>query len=360
MIKERVGLSRGGYDILIGEGLLEQAAGLLEPLAFEPGPVAVVTDKNVWGFYGEAFVSALRLAGVGAHPVVLPPGEQIKSMKGLSRLYDAFAEMKLRRGNPVIALGGGVIGDLCGFAAATYMRGLPYIQVPTTLLAQVDSSVGGKTGINLEYGKNMAGAFYQPRLVVIDPATLKTLPEREFRCGMAEVIKYGAIRSRQVFDGLLSLSRDDDLTETIRACCRIKAEIVGRDELDQGERMLLNFGHSFGHAIERAFNYEKYNHGEAIAIGMVIASALGEEMGLTQTGASEELSDMLMLHGLGLRCPCPWAELAPILETDKKSRAEEVRMVFLNRIGEAFVHPVGFEELEAAVRKAEEKWKTPG
>ena len=362
MIKEIVELPRESYDksydIIIENGLLDHPESFLGPYTGDQGPVAVVTDEKVWGYYGKAFCSALREAGVDAREVVVEPGEQSKSMKGLTFLYDAFVGMKLKRDNLAVALGGGVIGDLCGFAAATYLRGIAYIQIPTTLLAQVDSSVGGKTAINLEQGKNLAGAFYQPRLVAIDPLVLKTLPDREYRCGMAEVIKYGAIRSRGLFDSLRERPAADSLPEIIAMCCRIKSEIVVRDERDMGERMLLNFGHTFGHAIEKACRYGTYNHGEAVAAGMSLAAGLGEELGITLAGTMDELNSLLEFHGLRTQCPCSPADLLPYVGVDKKSRADDIRMVFLRRIGEAFVRSVSFAELEVAVRKVEEKWKT--
>jgi len=353
MIRQTVGLPQEKYDILIEDGLLGRAAQALEPYAGGHGPVAIVTDEHVYGLYGRDMEAALREAGVDARAVVIPPGEQSKSIDGLVRLYDAFADMKLKRSNLAVALGGGVVGDLCGFAAATYMRGIPYIQIPTTLLAQVDSSVGGKTAIDLAQGKNMAGAFYQPRLVLIDPLALKTLPERELGCGMAEVVKYGAIRSRSLFEDLRKRPDEEELIKIIGACCRIKGDIVERDERDTGERMLLNFGHTFGHAIEKACDYRTYNHGEAVAIGMVLAAEIGERMKLTEPGTTEELKGMLALHGLAAVCPCPPSELLPLLEADKKGETGGVRMVILRKIGEAYIHPMSFAELEFAVKRME-------
>jgi len=353
MIRQTVGLPQERYDILIEDGLLGRAALELEPYTGEHGPVAVVTDEQVFELYGRDMEAALQAAGIDAHAVVIPPGEQSKSIDGLVHLYDAFADMKLKRSSLAIALGGGVVGDLCGFAAATYMRGIPYIQIPTTLLAQVDSSVGGKTAIDLAQGKNMAGAFYQPRLVLIDPVALKTLPERELGCGMAEVIKYGAIRSRSLFEDLRGRLDEEELTKIIGACCRIKGDIVERDERDTGERMFLNFGHTFGHAIEKACNYKTYNHGEAVAIGMALAAELGERMELTEQGTTEELKNMLTLHGLETSCPCPPSDLLPLLEADKKGETGGVRMVILRKIGESFIHKMSFAELEFAVKRME-------
>lgn len=350
-----VALPENGYDILIGGGALKELGGLIKPYA--KGRVAVVTDENVWGQYREAFTASLHRAGIEARPVVLPPGERMKSMEGLSLLYGAFAEMKFRRDGLVIAFGGGVVGDLCGFAAATYMRGVPYIQVPTTLLAQVDSSVGGKTAVNLAQGKNLAGAFYQPKRVVIDPLTLRTLPEREYCCGMAEVIKYAAILDSRLWETLKNVPLAD-LTDVIEICCRLKADIVTRDERDRGERMLLNFGHTFGHALEAKYSYERYNHGEAVAVGMGLAAAMGEAMGLTETGTAKELRRMLLRHGLDTALPCPPEELPAFVEADKKGEVGGVRMVFLKLIGKSVIQSVGFEVLAGILGKAAAKWTT--
>jgi 3-dehydroquinate synthase len=204
----------------------------------------------------------------------------------------------------------------------------------------------------------MAGAFYQPRMVMIDPAVLSSLPDREFHNGMAEVIKYGAIRSRSLFETLQERLVAEPLTEIIGMCCRIKGEIVERDERDAGERTLLNFGHTFGHAIEKTWQYERYTHGEAVAFGMALAAEIGEEMGLSEAGTTAELCSLLTLHGLETRCPCPPGELLPLVETDKKSSTRGIQMVFLRKIGEAFVRQVSFAELEEITGKVEEKWKT--
>jgi len=348
-----VGLSENKYDILIGKGLLRDLGGLLKPYVGADHKAVVVTDENVWGYYREPFTYAVREAGILCQEVVLPPGEQNKSIRGLESLYKVFAGANLQRNGLAVALGGGVIGDLCGFAAATYMRGIRYVQVPTSLLAQVDSSVGGKTAINMDQGKNLIGAFYQPKRVVIDLETLSTLPEREWRCGMAEVIKYGAIRSPDLFAKLYKKDQTDDLPDIIRECCEIKSKIVERDERDWGERILLNFGHTFGHAIEKMYNYERYAHGEAVAMGMVIAASIGEEMGVTAPGTTAQLVGLLERHGLNTLWPCPLTELLGFLKADKKSDGDNIKMVFLKKIGEAVSLPVSFSEIGDMVRKVD-------
>lgn len=335
----------GRYAIHIRRGGLAQLGEGADALAAEKsiGRVMVVSDENVWTLYGATALSALREGHYEAEALVLPPGEGTKSLEALGEVYAAFARHGLRRDGLAIALGGGVIGDLCGFAAATYMRGIRCLQAPTTLLAQVDSSVGGKTAINLPQGKNLAGAFHQPAAVLIDPDTLKTLPPREMRSGRAEVIKYGAIRSESFFQRLYEAP---DAEEIILACCKYKAELVEADELDQGERIILNFGHTFGHAIEHLGGFARFNHGEAVAMGMVIAAEIGEKKGITAPGCAERLRALLAHYGLETECPYTPAQLLPSLRGDKKGEGEGLHMVFLRRIGKACAAWVSFAELE--------------
>jgi len=345
-----VGLPGNEYDIVIGRGMLDGVGHMLRDLAGSGEPAAVVTDENVWRAHGEKFSASLSDAGVDFERVILPPGEANKSMSGLSGLYEAFSGMELSRRGLIVAFGGGVVGDLCGFAAATWKRGVGYAQVPTTLLAQVDSSVGGKTAINLAYGKNLAGAFYQPKLVAIDPDTLSTLPAREFRSGMAEVIKYGAIYSEGLFETLTGDAPSPrDLSDAIYECCSIKSGIVARDERDFGERMLLNFGHTLGHAIEKKSGFDRYRHGEAVAFGMILAAGIGERMGLSAPGTSDVLRKALEAYGLETEYPGETGDLIPILKSDKKSEGNGVRMVFLKCIGESFTRPVSFAEIQNAL-----------
>ncbi|GHV17028.1 3-dehydroquinate synthase [Clostridia bacterium] len=323
-----VTLGDRSYEIQVASGSLTQ-----ERLSALGENLVVVTDENVWRLYGGRFPCV--------KPIVLTAGESTKSLETLGFLYSEFAMRGLNRGGTVVAFGGGVVGDAAGFAAATYMRGVKLVQIPTTLLAQVDSSVGGKTAINIPQGKNLAGAFYQPSLVLIDPDTLKTLDVREIRSGMAEVIKYAAIRSPK----LLDMNNYDDI---IAECCRVKAEIVARDERDFGERMLLNFGHTFGHAVEAAGNFQRHNHGEAVAIGMVLAAEIGEVLGVTQRSCADLLRNVCKAHGLDIHCHYPPEALLPYCKLDKKSSSKSVNFVFLRGIGEAFVENILFEKLEEA------------
>jgi 3-dehydroquinate synthase len=328
------------YPIYIGAGLLGQPELLTRHI---PGTrVAIVTNETVAPLY----LARLRTHVASLKPVevVLPDGEQYKSLEVLNRIFDALLSARCDRRTTIIALGGGVIGDMAGFAAASYQRGVPFIQVPTTLLSQVDSSVGGKTGVNHPLGKNMIGAFYQPRAVLIDPACLATLPEREVAAGMAEVIKYGAIRDRAFLDWLeanVDRLRARDvaaLTYAIAESCRIKAEVVAADERESGERALLNFGHTFGHAIEAGLGYGQWLHGEAVAAGMAMAVALSERMGLI--GAADVTRLATLLRGAGLPVVPPslgadrWLAL---MSHDKKVVAGAIRFVLLRALGEAFV-----------------------
>ncbi|MDR0570294.1 MAG: 3-dehydroquinate synthase [Clostridiales Family XIII bacterium] len=357
MVKLRAGTAGGAYDVLIGRGLTERVGELLRELyggGAPGGGIAVVSDANVWALYGARLTAAMESAGLGFFSVVLEPGERAKSLEGLRLVYDAFGRGKLRRDGLALAFGGGVVGDLCGFAAATWNRGVDFVQLPTTLLAQVDSGIGGKTAINVEAGKNLVGAFYQPRLAVMDTGLQDALPAREYRCGMAEVIKYGAIRSEALLGKLAGAASGGGaaerlepalMAEVVRECCDIKKGIVERDEFDRGERMLLNFGHSFGHAIERAGSYERHNHGEAVAMGMVMAARLGEDKGMTEPGTERALREILASKGLEADCGYGAEELLPHMEMDKKRGGAGLRLVLLRRLGDAFIYDCDFQEL---------------
>ncbi|MDR1572480.1 MAG: 3-dehydroquinate synthase [Clostridiales Family XIII bacterium] len=350
----RLGLGEKSYDVLIGRGLSGRLGELLRERvpdaagsAAGGGGIAVVADGAAWGLHGGALAASMARAGLDFSAVTLEPGERGKSLEGLGALYSAFAAMGLRRGGLVIAFGGGVTGDLAGFAAATWMRGLPYAQVPTTLLAQVDSGIGGKTAINIDEGKNLVGAFRQPLLVASDTALLDTLPPREFRCGMAEVIKYGAIRSKSLFEAVKGPLPAERLEGVIGECCRIKGGIVERDELDTGERMLLNFGHTFGHAVEKLGGYSRHSHGEAVASGMALAAAIGERAGITRAGCADGLRGALRAQGLPDGCEYGPDELLPQLRLDKKSGGGGVCMAMIRDIGDSFLRQMGYGELEA-------------
>ena len=347
----RVPVALGGrsYDILIGEGLLAQAGALVRPLLSRPFTV-IVTDKTVAALHLEALEAGLGAAGIDSEAVVLPPGEATKSMAMLDRLLQRLLELKVERDDLILAFGGGVIGDLAGFAAAVLRRGIDFVQVPTTLLAQVDSSVGGKTGINMPQGKNLVGAFHQPRLVLADIALLDTLPEREFLAGYAEVVKYGLLGDAAFFAWLEAegpAMRAGDRAaraHAVRRACEMKAAIVAADERERGERALLNLGHTFAHALEAATGYsERLLHGEAVAIGLVLAFEVSARMGLCARElpgrVAAHLAAMGMKHRLAdIPGALPDAEgLIALMAQDKKVRRGRLTFILARGIGEAFV-----------------------
>ena len=356
------------YDIRVRRGLLAQAGPEIAHCVAggeAQGRLAVViTNPKVSLYHGEAVTRSLRDAGFRVQTLTVPAGEVYKTLQTVRRLYRSLHEYKSDRRTVVVALGGGVIGDVAGFVAATYNRGLDFVQIPTTLLAQVDSSVGGKVGVNFDSGKNLVGAFYQPRLVLIDPDTLHTLPLRERRSGLAEVIKYGIIHDRPFFEmlsreaGALARLSSDQLEYAIAHSCEIKARVVERDERDEGLRAILNFGHTIGHALEAITRYRLYRHGEAIAIGMVSACLIGEEMGLTAptvTAAVIETFERAGFTQLALNERLPIDDILPLLSWDKKSVDGAARFVLLERLGHATPgHPVP----EAAIRHALERQRT--
>lgn len=337
-----VNLDSRSYPIVIGSGVLDDPAILSPHLASRK--VAVVTNKTIAPLYLDRLLKSLHSCDTNVTVITLPDGEQFKTWETLSSIYDNLLKERCDRTTTVIALGGGVVGDVAGFAAATYQRGVPYIQIPTTLLAQVDSSVGGKTAINHPLGKNMIGAFYQPRLVLVDLSTLQTLPAREYSAGLAEVIKYGVIMDAAFFDWLEAhmdrlVQRDREaLAHAVEVSCRCKAEIVGADERESGSRALLNFGHTFGHAIEAGLGFGTWLHGEAVSAGMVLAASMSSAQG------DLDVADVRRLRDLLTRAGCPTQ--APFLGTDhylelmgydKKVLQGKLRLVLLKAIGQAYV-----------------------
>ncbi len=345
-----VALGARSYPIHIGPGLLARPElvmpHLKAPLA------AIVSNETVAPLYLAGFSAMLREQGVRVTEIVLPDGEEHKNWQTLNRIHDALLASRCDRTTTIVALGGGVVGDLAGFAAATYQRGVPFLQIPTTLLAQVDSSVGGKTGINHPLGKNMIGAFWQPRLVLADTDTLGTLPERELHAGLAEVIKYGLIRDLPFLawleghlDGLLA--RDTEaLTCAIERSCANKAELVAEDEHESGVRALLNLGHTFGHAIEAGLGYGEWLHGEAVAAGMAMAAELSRRLGWLSAADCARIADLLRRAGLPARGPALGAErYLELMALDKKVAGGKLRLVLLKKIGEGVVSAEAGESL---------------
>ncbi len=335
-------LNERSYPILIGSGLLSHPEFILRHLTQQR--VAIISNTTVAPLYMEKLRSKLETKGVASFPIILPDGEEYKNWQTLNLIFDALLANRCERSTAVLALGGGVVGDLTGFAAATYLRGVPFIQIPTTLLAQVDSSVGGKTGINHPLGKNMIGAFYQPRTVLADIETLDTLPDRELRAGIAEIIKYGLIRDLVFLDWIERniqgmLARDAAiLTEAIERSCANKADVVAADERESGVRALLNLGHTFGHAVENAMGYGVWLHGEAVAAGTVLAADLSHRLGMIGREDVQRIRDLYVRAGLPVAAPNLGAETyLRLMGLDKKVEGGKLRFVLLKHIGEAVV-----------------------
>ncbi|HTV76451.1 MAG TPA: 3-dehydroquinate synthase, partial [Candidatus Baltobacteraceae bacterium] len=336
-----VQLGNRSYTIKIATGLLKQLGGECARLKLGVR-CAIITDSNAGRHYAKPVYETL--VGAGFEPVLItvPAGEKSKSLKIVQSCYDQLAAHRLERKSFIVALGGGVVGDLAGFVAATYLRGIPFVQIPTTLLAQVDSSVGGKTGVNLNAGKNLVGAFYQPRLVLCDLDTLKTLPEREFRAGLAEVIKYGIISDAKLFGQIernlskLLKREPKTLAAVVGRCCEIKADVVGKDETEGGLRAILNFGHTIGHAIENISGYGKFLHGEAISIGQVAAAKLSRKILGLPLRDVERIENLFKRAGLPAQISLNSAQrkkLFTAMKLDKKVSSGEVRFVLVEKIG---------------------------
>lgn len=342
--KLRVELGERSYEIVAGAGLLAQAGKLLQERGLA-GKVLVVTNTTVAPLYLEELTGRIREAGFETATLILPDGEEYKTLAQVEKVYDAAVKERLERSSAMVALGGGVIGDLAGFAAASYLRGVHFVQVPTTLLAQVDSSVGGKVGVNHREGKNLIGAFYQPALVITDLLTLKTLPEREFHAGLAEVIKHALIMETglyQLLSSRIQEVKDRDpavLEEVVLQACAIKLRVVEKDEREQGLRAILNYGHTIGHALEAESGYGVFRHGEAVAVGMAGAALLSETLGFCPAGVHGETVAVLKEYGLPVTIPreYPAEALYRRMLLDKKVQREKVRFVLPRRIGEVFI-----------------------
>ena len=340
-----VPLGERTYPIHIGSGLLDcLGAHVLEALG--EISVAVVTDDNVAPLYLERAMKSLEAAGLRACSIVLPHGEQTKCLEQLANLYGFLCEHRITRKDAVIALGGGVIGDLTGLAAATFLRGVRFIQVPTTLLAQVDSSVGGKVAVDLPQGKNLVGAFYQPEFVLVDPDTLNTLTDEFWRDGLGEVVKYGCIGDAELFalletcapGGRAALMARID--EILLHCIQAKADVVAQDERDTGLRMTLNFGHTIAHAVETCQHYTGLRHGEAVALGMHVMTRLTEAKGMTEPGTADRLDALLSRLDMPMQLPqIPETELIAAMGMDKKAAGKTLRVIGIRRIGECYIHP---------------------
>lgn len=344
-----VDLGTKSYNIEIERGLLEKVGKKVKALLPKAEKAAVITDSNVGPLYADVLRRSLEREGLAVTVLTFKAGEESKNLITLGNLYGGLARAGLTRSDMVVALGGGVTGDMGGLAAATFLRGIAFIQIPTSLLAAVDSSVGGKVAVDLPEGKNLVGAFYQPKGVFIDPNLLQTLPGRYLHDGMAEVIKYGCICDRDLFGRLEALQDDGELLthgdEIIEACCNIKARIVEHDEFDTGERMLLNFGHTLGHAVEKTFRFDTYSHGEGVAIGMVLLTRQAEKLGLTVPGTAERIEGLLKKFNLPVSVQMDQADFLKAIALDKKKRGSEITLVLLKAIGESFLQKIEFSGL---------------
>lgn len=336
-----VQLKDNSYPIYIQNNLLDHAADYIADI-FSGERICIVSDDNVAPLYAEKIMSPLQQRGFSCALLTLPSGERTKNFSSLETIYAELLRHGITRSDLLIALGGGVIGDLAGFAAATFLRGIPFVQIPTSLLAQVDSSVGGKVAVDLKEGKNLAGAFYQPRLVLIDPTVLSSLPARYMHDGMGEVIKYGCILSADLFAQLEHIDSYESLaphmTDIIYQCVDCKRRIVEIDPTDKKERMLLNFGHTLAHGIETYENFAGMSHGEAVACGMYMITLLSEKQGLTQPGTSKRLADLLSKYSLPRTTEISIDELLPIMQRDKKNMDGKLNLILIKEIGQSFIY----------------------
>lgn len=351
MKKLNVNVSHHQYDILIEQGLFYQVTDYLLPHCHGQ-KIVVITDNNVDSYYGEPLVKLLS-RHYQVLKIVLPAGETTKNFQQLLSIYQQLTTFQLTRSDAILAMGGGVVGDIAGFVAATYLRGIQFIQMPTTLLAQVDSSVGGKVGIDLPQGKNLIGAFYQPTIVLIDPLMLETLTDYYFNDGMAEVIKYGCILDQQLFEQLEQLNSRSlimtQIDDIIWRCCDLKRQVVEQDEKDKGERLKLNYGHTFGHALEAATHYQQYSHGQAIAIGMQIINNLTPQL---SQAASQRVKQLLVDFHL----PVNYTEddlalIKPYIINDKKILGQQLHLIKLQQIGHSYIEKVALSELMKQLEK---------
>lgn len=332
------------YDIFIERGIIDCCGEYIRRLS-NAEKVTVITDSNVAPLYQWGVLNSLEKANFEVKTHIFKAGEESKNLNTISEMYKTLADFRMTRKDVVLALGGGVTGDMAGFAAATYLRGIDFIQIPTSLLAQVDSSVGGKTGVDLPQGKNLVGAFHQPIAVLIDPNTLDTLSDAYVSDGMAEIIKYGCIKDAEFFNNLANENALDHIEDVIERCVSIKRDVVNRDEREKGERILLNFGHTLGHAIEKIYNFKGISHGMAVAIGMVLISKAGEKAGLTEQGTADKISDLCLKYGLPTTDSATFEDMAKAAAGDKKTSGSSINLVLLSKIGDSFTKQIKISEL---------------
>lgn len=332
------------YEIIIEKGIMQECGAYIKKVS-SAKKVCVITDSNVAPLYLDRVVSDLEKEGYEVFSFIFKAGESSKTTAVIVEMVEFLAEKGLTRKDLVVALGGGVCGDMAGFAAAVYLRGIDFVQIPTTLLSQVDSSVGGKTGVDLPQGKNLCGAFHQPVLVLIDPLALHTLSDHYFSDGMGEVIKAGCIKSAQLFEKIENKDVKENIEEIIFECVDIKCGVVERDEKEQGERALLNFGHTIGHGIEKLHNFSGVSHGEAVGIGMLMISEIGEKAGLTEKGTADRIKAVLEKYNMKTSDNHSAESIIEAMQSDKKRTLNGINFVMLKSIGNSFIYPVENEKI---------------
>lgn len=342
-----VNLGENSYNIEIEKEIIKDIPRRIRKV-FNGEKIFIITDKNVDKYYGDIVLSSLIKDGFNVAKYAIEPGEASKSFNTLPEIYEKLLDFKLTRKDLIITLGGGVVGDLGGFVAATFLRGVSFVQIPTSLLAQVDSSVGGKVAVDLPRGKNLVGSFYQPKRVLIDPNVLETLDEKFYKDGMGEVIKYGCIKDKDLFNLLNTLSTREEVMEHIEeiiyTCCNIKREIVERDEKDTGDRMILNFGHTLGHAIEKYYGFSEFTHGQGVAIGMYLITKLCEEKGLVKEKYSEDIKNILVRYGLPFEVDLKDKEsIIEAISLDKKNMGSRLKVIIMQEIGNANIYDTTVE-----------------
>lgn len=339
----KVGTKRS-YEVLVGREILADTGALVKKVK-KPCKAVIISDDIVAPIYMSVVKTSLKSQGFECDEFVIANGEESKSLDVAGKIYDFLAQKKLSRSDLLIALGGGVVGDLCGFAAATYLRGVDFVQIPTTFLAQIDSSVGGKTAVNIESGKNLVGAFWQPILVICDIDTLKTLSSDRFSDGVGEAIKYGAIVDKSLFELIEQGGLKESLAQVVSRCIEIKRDIVEKDEFDLGLRQLLNFGHTIGHAIEKCSRFG-ISHGKAVGIGMNMITALSEKVGITPKGCAKRIEALLQKNAMPTECEYPTQALLDVIKNDKKVAHGGINLIVLEQIGKAIIHNISLEKLE--------------
>ncbi|MBQ9516987.1 MAG: 3-dehydroquinate synthase [Eubacterium sp.] len=332
------------YDIIIEKGIIADCGKYIKAVK-ECRKICLISDTNVFPIYGETVTQSLENEGYKVCTYIYPAGEESKTTDTVVKMVEFMSQNELTRGDLVVALGGGVCGDMAGFAAAIFLRGIDFVQIPTSLLAQVDSSVGGKTAVDLPTGKNLCGAFHQPRLVLIDSNTLDTLTPHFFSDGMAEAIKMGCIKSASLFERIENENARDIIDDVIFECVSLKAGVVERDEKEHGERALLNFGHTAGHAIEKLHNFTTISHGEAVGIGMVLISKAGENNGLTKKGTAQRIAAVLKKYNLPTEDGNSLSDIITAMNADKKRTSDSIKFVFISEVGNGFINPIENENI---------------